>query len=292
MRLDASHVRVPSACALGEGPLWDDRAARLWWVDIFAPAIWSLDSVSGETRKIDCPERVGFVALTVDPDVLVAGFKFGLATIDTRSGAWTRMTNAEPNLPGNRINDGIAAPDARVFYGTMDDACETPSGRFWIYDPRTRQSASFGPQMICTNGPAFSRAAGCLYAVNTMQRCIDVYAMREGVPTSPRRFVTFDDPSWGLPDGVIVDAEDHVWCGHWGGACVTRFAPNGHVERTIHLPVPNVTKCAFGGGDLKTLFITTAADGVDRSAHPLAGHLFSCECDVAGLPAPRINTIE
>ena len=42
-----------------------------------------------------------------------------------------------------------------------------------------------------------------------------------------------------------------------------RFRPDGTAERTLGVPASQVTKCAFGGPDLTTLFITTAAAGAD-----------------------------
>jgi sugar lactone lactonase YvrE len=34
---------------LGEGPVWDERAGRLWWVDIKGGQLLWLDPASGET---------------------------------------------------------------------------------------------------------------------------------------------------------------------------------------------------------------------------------------------------
>ena len=77
-----------------------------------------------------------------------------------------------------------------------------------------------------------------------------------------------------MPDGATVDAEGCVWCAHMFGGRVSRFAPDGTVDRTIALPVPQVTSCAFGGPELATLYVTTASLRMDRaalSAQPLAG---------------------
>jgi sugar lactone lactonase YvrE len=48
----------------------------------------------------------------------------------------------------------------------------------------------------------------------------------------------------------------------------------------VDVPATNVTSCAFGGPDLRTLYITTAA-GPGRSA----GAIFTCQVAVPGLPA-------
>ena len=86
----------------------------------------------------------------------------------------------------------------------------------------------------------------------------------------------------GFADGMCVDAAGCVWLAHWGGARVTRFTPRGEVDRVVRLPVPQVASCAFGGAGLDTLYITTAAVGLDEAtleAAPLSGSLFAFRPD-------------
>jgi xylono-1,5-lactonase len=62
---------------------------------------------------------------------------------------------------------------------------------------------------------------------------------------------------------------------------VLRLAPDGSVLQTVELPVARVTSCAFGGPDLDTLFISTAAADDGTSG----GQLFSCVPGPVGQPA-------
>ena len=49
------------------------------------------------------------------------------------------------------------------------------------------------------------------------------------------------------------------------------------------MPAENVTTCTFGGADLTTLYITTAA--ADRAPEDrLAGSLFAIETGIRGMP--------
>jgi sugar lactone lactonase len=78
-----------------------------------------------------------------------------------------------------------------------------------------------------------------------------------------------------------------VWSARWKGNSVVRIAPDGRVDREIKLPVSRVTCPAFGGKDLKTLYITTAREGIsaeDAVKEPLAGSVFAIDVDVPGLP--------
>ena len=85
----------------------------------------------------------------------------------------------------------------------------------------------------------------------------------------------------GQPVGAIVPrAGGCVWVALWGGSALVRYGPDGRLRQTLEIPAANVTCCAFGGADLATLYITTAA-GPGAGG----GALFSCRPGAAGLPA-------
>ena len=123
-----------------------------------------------------------------------------------------------------------------------------------------------------------------LYTTDTRGGTIFAHDLAGGLPGEPRRFVQFED-GWGHPDGMAVDAEGHLWVCHWGGSRITRFAPDGTLERVVPVPTAQVTKCAFGGPDLTTLYITTASVGRDPVIDPMAGHVFAVETESRGLAA-------
>ena len=99
------------------------------------------------------------------------------------------------------------------------------------------------------------------------------------------------DDEAGRPDGAAVDAEGGYWSARFRGGRVVRHRPDGTVDREIRLPVRRVTMCAFGGPELRTLYITTAREGMsaaELAAEPLAGGIFAVEdVGVRGLAEPR-----
>jgi sugar lactone lactonase YvrE len=284
---ETPHVVVASACVLGEGPVWDHRSNTLFWVDIKNPGVWRYRPETKEHFRVDAPERIGFIALTPDEDVVVAGFKSGLARFNLRTGAVESLVSPDKDKPSNRINDGHVGPDGAIYFGTMDDEEENASGAFWRWDGR--ELTQFHSGIVVTNGPAFSHDGRTIYATDTTGQTIYALDAGEGAIGEPRPFTRFEQ-SWGHPDGMAVDAEGHVWVCHWGASRITRFAPDGTVERTVSVPTAQVTKCAFGGPDLTTLYITTAAIGRDPHIDVMAGHLFKVE--TGGIRGLKTNIFE
>jgi xylono-1,5-lactonase len=114
--------------------------------------------------------------------------------------------------------------------------------------------------------------------------------VHDGRPARKREFVRFAAGE-GHPDGMTVDAEACLWVAHWGGGRVSRFAPDGRRLGHIGVPTERVTSCAFGGADLRTLFITSAGGAGSAGAGP-AGGVFAERTAVAGLPPGRMRLAE
>ncbi len=119
---------------VGEGPVWDDRAGVLRWVDIKGQRLFRFDPASGENHAWAMPERLGYVVPRQDHGLL-GGFKTGFKWIDPDTGAVAPIVDPEPDRPGNRFNDGKCDPRGRLFAGTMDDAEVACTGTLYRLDP-------------------------------------------------------------------------------------------------------------------------------------------------------------
>ena len=282
--------RVAVACGatLGEGAIWDDRTGTLLFVDIKGHRVHRWRPGDRDTKSTDTGEDVGFVLLTDHPDIMLLGLKSGLARLDLRAdGRPEPLLRPEPDRPGNRLNDGCAGPGGCVLFSSLDDAHREPTGRFYAWDGA--DLTAFGRETVVANGPTFDAGRNLVYATDTTNRCIYRHAVGPGGrPQAAEVFVTLPEGA-GHPDGSAVDAEGHLWVCHWGGSRVTRFSPEGEAVLEVTVPTAQVTKVAFGGPDLGTLFITTAAEGRDREIDPMAGHVFAVETGIRGVPAGRVR---
>lgn len=274
------------AATLGEGPIWVARDAALWFVDIKSHHIHRFDPELGVARTWKAPAQVGWIVPTHD-GLFAVGLQTGVHRFDPAgSGSFTLLHAPEAHLPGNRLNDATVDAQGRLWFGSMDDSEEAASGRFYRAHGETCADSGLPPVSI-TNGPALSPDGRVLYHVDTLGRTIWRSALdADGQVVETTPFATIEDGA-GYPDGPTVDAEGYLWVGLFGGWGVRRYDPEGRLVATVRFPVANVTKIAFGGADLSTVFATTARKGLSEeelAAQPLAGHLFAFEPGVAGLP--------
>lgn len=269
---------------LGEGPVWVERDSALWFVDIKSHKIHRLDPASGATRSWDAPGQIGFI-LPVESGGFVAGLQAGLSKFDERDGSFTAICAPEPHLPTNRLNDATVDPQGRLWFGSMDDGESDASGAIYRLgaDGRCVKSTD---HVAITNGPAISPDGKTLYHVDTLVGVIhacDIEA--DGTLSNQREFVRIPNAE-GHPDGPTVDSEGCIWVGLYNGWAVRRYSPQGELLETVKFPVSAITKIAFGGPDLKTVFATTANKHIapeNLAKEPHAGDLFRFEVSVPGL---------
>lgn len=270
---------------LGEGPVWDQKSGFLYWVDIKKGHLHRYGPSDGSRKTLEIGQEIGCIALRRGGG-LVAAVRGGFAFLDPGTGALDLISDPEQDLPGNRFNDGKCDPAGRFLAGSMDDAIEKTTGALYSMDSGLTVTKLFGGYTVC-NGPAFSPEGDTLYFSDTVGRALMAfdYDPKTGTAGDRRLFARIPEDQ-GLPDGLTVDSEGGVWNAHWDGWRVTRYLPDGKIDRVIELPVPRPTSCAFGGEDLDMLYITSARAELDDealAAAPLSGGLFSVKMDVRGV---------
>lgn len=276
---------LPAGAFLGEGPVWVDSAEALLWVDILAPAVHLSNPATHQTRTTKIGELVGAV-VPRRRGGYVAATQSGFRGLDLASGAMTEIATP-PDMTGRRFNDAKCDPAGRLWAGTL--ALDASPGQGVLYrlgadGVLTAMDRGFD---VC-NGMGWSPDATTFYLADSGARCIYAYDFEsgEGAIDSRRVLVQFD-VSEGAPDGLAIDAEGCLWVAMWDGWAVRRYRPDGTHDRTVAMPVPRPTSCAFGGPDGRTLFITSARirlSATQLAASPQSGGVFALATDVAGAP--------
>ena len=274
-------------CELGEGPVWVEGA--LWFVDIKRQRVYRYDPASGEKREWAAPEQIGFI-VPAEGGGFVAGLQSGLHRFDPESGAFTLVTEMEPERPNNRLNDGVVDPHGRLWFGTMDNGEKDKSGAFYRFE-RGAVLRTHIEGIAITNGPAVSPDGRILYFVDTLAGTIEAADVDAHGQLSNRRPFVKIDPKEGHPDGPTIDAEGCVWISLYAGWEARRYSPAGELVGRVRFPVSNITKIAFGGDDLRTVWATTARQLLTPeqiAKQPQIGDLFEFRVDVPGMPCPRV----
>ncbi len=275
---------------LGEGPVWVGREAALWFVDIKQRRIHRFDPATAGLHSWDAPAQVGWV-LPADDGSMVAGLQDGLYRFEPETGAFLPLDDVEADQPGNRLNDAGTDHKGRIWFGSMDDRERGPTGRFYCFDRGRVADTGLAPVSI-TNGPTLSPDGRLLYHTDTLGGLISVCDVDDDGSLGPAREFARIMPDIGYPDGPTVDSAGNVWTGIFAGWRARCYAPDGALLREVSFPVANITKLAFGGDDLRTVYATTAQLHLkpdDLAAQAQAGDLFAFRADVPGVPVTPVR---
>ena len=260
---------------VGEGPLWHPEEKKLYWFDILAGKIFRFDPATGEHELFWQGGVLGGFTFQADGSLLLFMDRGAVASL--RDGHLSYLIDELPGESENRFNDVIADPEGRVYCGTMprDDRRAIDGGErlgtLYRLDTDGSITPLFGDCGI-PNGMGFTADLRHMFYTDSMDHTIYMfdYDQRSGKLSNKRPFVEIG-PGNGLPDGMTVDAEGHVWSARAFGAALYRYSPEGVEEMSVPFPTNIVSSVAFGGDDLTDVYCTTIG-GDNRAEHgPLAG---------------------
>lgn len=274
----------------GEGPLWDGGSQSLYWTDAADRKLFRYDWHT--LRRSTVLEGFEVNSFSLDES--------GGLVLANQGGVWFWNKKQFPiqvasEICGRklRLNDSIADPSGRLLAGSN------------FYDPSDKYEHgclfSIGPNgtieildegFHLANGLGFSPDQRTLYFSDSVARTIYSYDYEvvTGQARGRRTFVKLDLNA-GVPDGLTVDAEGFVWSAEWYGSCISRYDPDGHLERRISIPAKQTSCLAFGGPDLTDIFVTSAAQseampvmpaGYDPNAGYFGGALFHLNLGITG----------
>jgi len=282
-------LRLPQA-TLGEGAYWDAARGRLFWVDIKEQRFHIYDVARGSISSFRTFRPVSFV-FPASPTTVVLGLADGVYLRNLESE--TEEVIAHLALPhAHRLNDGKSDPRGRLWVGTINTS-EDPTETAALYRLDGNKLEEIDGGYVNANGKAWSPDGGLMYHADTDRGIIWQWDYDADTATVAQKRV-FANLGDARPDGLATDVEGNVYAALYGGSAVTVLSRRGDEIDRIGLPVPNPTSCAFGGQHMRTLFVTSASDGMDKEAlgkWPLSGQVFAAELQVAGGTSPPPSVI-
>lgn len=288
---ETAKLLLDSQCALGEGPIWHPGRQQLFFFDINEQTLFAV-TAAGEIADSWLFNEIVAAAAIIDDHTLALATETGLKQFDLATGGMNRINEIEAGNALTRTNDSRVHPSGAFWIGTMTKSeQEAPIGS--VYHYRAGTLTTLKSAISIPNATCFSPDGTIAYWSDTPTKKIMQCPTDPATGLPAGEWTLFADVSnhRGYPDGAAVDSQGFLWNARWGGSCVVRHAPDGSIDRIIEVPVSQVTCPAFGGPDLKTLFITTANKNLSAdqlAAEKVAGGLFAIAVDIAGLPETPI----
>lgn len=303
---DASSMSSPieadlysrQADVLGEAPLWSRSQHSLYWLDIGGKTLFRRSPGDLVAQSWVLGDYPGCLAELASPAIALAMGE-GIQRFNLESGAVDLLRVAPGRRPGTRFNDGKVDPRGRLWAGTMLNnfgphgepvAIERSDGALYRFD-LDGSVHTVETDVGIANTLAWSPDTRCFYFADSLRGEIYAYDFDADSGTVDNKRVFFDASHPGVPDGSAMDVDGCLWNVRWDAGVVLRIAPSGHVDRSIELPVPRPTSCAFGGAGLDTLFVTSARVGLTAQqleASPLSGSVFAIARVGPGMPVPPL----
>ena len=272
--------RLATGFVFTEGPLWHPDGFY-YFVDVRSSVLYRI--VPGRAAEVVRDKTGGGNGTTFDLDrrlILCEGDNRRV----TRTAADGRIEVLMDRYEGNRLNrpnDVVCKSDGSIYFtdpGLRVPLAERELPYAGVYRVMPDGSTSLVADFEYPNGLAFSADERRLYVANTRwAQYIHVLEL-DAAGRMVRRRIFADmssDETDGVPDGMKVDTQGRVFCTGPGGTWV--FSPEGKRLGIIRTPeVP--ANLAFGGPDLKTLFLTARTS------------VYTLQVKAPGLPQPAFRS--
>ena len=253
-------------CELGEGPLWHPLRKQLFWFDILGKRLLTRE---GDTKREWAFDDYVSAAGWIDEDTLLIASSRALHRFDIETGAMADIIALEADNPVTRSNDGRADPWGGFWIGTMGIKLEKDAGAIYRhYNGELRQL--YAPITV-PNAICFHPTKAVAYFTDTPTRIIQQQVLdpETGWPMgAPMPFLDLTKEALN-PDGAVMDAEGTLWNAQWGANRVATYDPKGRFLKAYPFDGTQISCPAFGGEDLSTLFVTSAAEGLTGDAEGL-----------------------
>lgn len=268
---------------LGEGPTWDSKLKRLYWIDIKGMKYSFLDDGGNHKKTIKTSGMISSIVPSKSGK-MYATMGHGYYRIDINNGTEELLGEVEREFPNNRFNDGKVDPFGNYWAGTMDMQEKNPTGNLYVmtYDGQIKKVLT---GFTISNGLAWDTEKLKFYHIDTPTKKVMCYDYDEKLSLKNPKVAVNMGNEVGFPDGMNIDCDGNIWVASWAGNHISRWNPDtGKKLETISLPATNITSCVFGGRDSKTLYVSSAklTDTQERNDADMGGSIFKINTEVNG----------
>lgn len=250
-------TEIASGFQFTEGPVWHPKG-HLFFSDIPASIIYRLDP-----GKLGVPWRTPSGqsnGLTFDRQGRLVACEHATRRVSRteETGAVVPLATHYEGKRLNSPNDVVVRSDGSIYFtdppfGVSAEGKDLPFSGLYRIRPDGELELLID-DFDRPNGLAFSPDERILYVNDSTHRHIRAFDVSsDGGLVGDRLFADMEADADGSPDGMKVDVEGNVYCTGPGGLWV--FLPSGEKVGVVTGPeLP--ANLAFGGEDLKTLYLT------------------------------------
>jgi gluconolactonase len=241
-----------------EGPQWDADQGVLFFSDVGANTVYQLGA-DGQITVFRKPSRfANGLALDAEGRLLAAEAGAREVTRTEADGTVHAIASRFHGARLNQPNDIAVRSDGTIYFTdpTFGDAESTAEldfrGVFRITPDGKLMAEHRGDTTEAPNGVVLSPDERLLYVSDYVANAVRVFDVAANGSLSDARPLA----DVAGPDGVAVDEVGNLYVASYDGGAVQVFTPDGESAGTINMP-ESPSNCAFGGDDLRTLYITT-----------------------------------
>ncbi|MBD2183001.1 SMP-30/gluconolactonase/LRE family protein [Aerosakkonema funiforme] len=251
--------RVATGFQFTEGPIWFAEENYLLFSDIPANKIFQL-TPDGKLTIFREPSN-NSNGLTRDKQGRLIACEHGTrrVTRTEKDGSITVLVDKFQGKKLNSPNDVVVKSDGAIYftdppYGIKPEQQEQPIQGVYRLTSDGNEIIVVADDFNKPNGLAFSPDEKKLYIDDSERRHIRVFDVQaDGTLANDRIFYDMNIKQAGLPDGMKVDVQGHIYCTGAGGVWV--FDREGNHLGTIVTP-EQPANCAWGDRDWQSLYIT------------------------------------
>jgi sugar lactone lactonase YvrE len=292
MRTQLPEIFSEQMLACGEGPVWDTEKQLLYWTDSAGEAVFVKPWKGGETNLYLQGIHAASLVQHERGGLMLCGKKGFYHFGEDRKNKY--LDSVCEGVAVENINDLIADSHGRIFGGqeAFREHEDYKPGYLFRVDPGG-QIHVVEEGLHLSNGMGFSPGLDIFYLADTIAGMVYRYDYNPMTgEISNRKILVKIDRNEGMPDGITVDASGFIWVARWFGHGISRYDPDGKLERSIDVPVAQPSSLTFGGPDMNEIYVTSAAVQWESELAPVhhdfstprGGSVYRIVQDIQGKP--------
>lgn len=251
-----------------EGPIWNKQTEALTFNDIPESKTYRYTKNNGCVLLRDNTYKANGNAYDTEGNIIVCEhIRSCISRMDDDGNHLEILVSHYNGKELNSPNDVVVRSDGTIFFTDpsfgrnpsrvgLARAQELDFQGVFSYHPKTKKLLLLQNDFENPNGLCFSADETYLYVNDSPRKHIRKFKLEDdGSLSGGEVLATTASVGGGLPDGMKIDSQEHIFCCAQGGIHI--FTKYGEYLGIIFIP-EQAGNCTFGGLDMDTLYIAAS----------------------------------